>query len=248
MQGSFFNNMKTVNIRGVNIADMTMDEAVSFICKRLTSGMTTTVFTTNAEMAYAQLRDQSLRDILNGCDLNVADGIGIIKASRILGCPLREKVAGVELGLKIAEILAFRDIPLFLYGADEGVAELAGNKLAKAFPSLKIAGSFWGYGSEDEAISAINRSGAKAVFVCLGFPKQEKWICENKDKLPGVKLFIGLGGSLDVYSGKKKRAPKIFIDLGMEWLYRLIREPKRIFRMTALPRFYFGTWMCRLRK
>ena len=102
-------------------------------------------------------------------------------------------------------------------------------------------------GEENEAVLCrIRESGARIVFVCFGAPAQEKWIAQNRDKLPGVNLLLGLGGSLDVYSGHVKRAPAIFVRLGLEWLYRLLKEPKRIGRMMSLPKFYFGTWKYKL--
>ena len=94
----------------------------------------------------------------------------------------------------------------------------------------------------------MNESGAQVLFVCLGAPAQEKWIVENRDRMPSVRVFLGLGGSLDVYAGTVKRAPKLFIRLGLEWFYRLLKEPRRIGRMMRLPKFYFGTWIYKLTK
>ena len=120
-------------------------------------------------------------------------------------------------------------------------------------PGIVFAGTRHGYfkkdGEEnDETIRLINGSGAKILFVCLGCPAQEKWIDANRDRLPNVRLFMGLGGSLDGYTGNVKRAPKVFIDLGLEWFYRLLCQPQRIGRMMSLPKFYFGTWMYKLKK
>lgn len=238
-----------VNIRGLMIADVTMDEAINFISDSLSSGKSLSVFTPNAEIAYKAINDQALMDILNRCDMAVPDGIGIIKASRILGCPLKEKVAGVELGLKIAELAANCGYKVFLYGGKPGVAEKAAEELKGKYPELIIAGRSHGYRKDiTSVIKEINESGADILYVCLGAPIQENWIDENISSLPNVKLFMGLGGSLDVYSGNVNRAPRIFIKLGLEWFYRLITEPKRFLRMTALPRYYFGTWLYRFKQ
>ncbi len=241
--------MKKINIRGVLISDVTMEEAVSFLSEKLTSCASVSVFTPNAEIAERALRYPQLLGIINGCDLAVPDGVGIVKASRILGRPLREKVAGVELGMRVAEFAANRGASLFLYGGKEGVAEDAAKNLCSKFPNLKIAGYTDGYRSDESAVlEEIRKSGADILFVCLGSPKQEMWINLHKAELPGVRIFMGLGGSLDIYSGRARRAPRLFIRLGLEWLYRLLCEPKRIIRMTSLPRFYLGTWIYRFKK
>lgn len=241
--------LKTIDIRGIKIADVTMEEAVSFISEKLNSDTSLSVFTPNAEIAYRAIHDPALMKILNRCDMSVPDGIGIVKASRILGCPLREKVAGVELGLKVAELAANNGRSIFFYGGRPGVAEKAASELTKKYPELKTAGFSHGYRDDtDSVIREIKHSDADIVFVCLGSPMQEKWIDENRTRLPNVKLFMGLGGSLDIYSGNVRRAPRIFIKLGLEWFYRLLKEPKRILRMTALPRFYLGTWLYKLRR
>ncbi len=242
-------SMKKIDIRGVLISDVTMDEAVSFISEKLTSRTPVSVFTPNAEIAERAVKDLRLLQVINGCDLAVPDGVGIVKASRILGRPLREKVAGVELGIKVAELAAKTGASLFLYGGKEGVAEDAAKNLQSKFPALNIAGYADGYRDDESAVlEEIRNSGADILFVCLGSPKQEMWIHHHKAELPDVRVFMGLGGSLDIYSGKARRAPRIFIRLELEWLYRLLREPKRIVRMRALPRFYFGTWLYRFKK
>ena len=241
--------IKKSNIRGIMIADGTMDEAVGFISDKLSSGESVSIFTPNAEIAYRALKDASLMTILNACDMAVPDGIGIVKASRILGCPLREKVAGVDLGLRIADLAEKCGYNVYLYGGMPGIAEKAAEELTKRFPNISISGTSHGYRNDKSTlIEDINASGAQILYVCLGSPMQEKWINENKDHLPNVRLLIGLGGSLDIYAGKAKRAPKVFIRLGLEWFYRLISDPKRIVRMAALPRFYFGTWLYRFRQ
>ena len=241
--------MNKIDIRGIMIADVTMDEAVSFISSRLKDKICTSVFTPNSEIAQLAIDDPALSEALNRCDIAVPDGVGIVKASRILGCPLREKVAGVELGMRVLAVAEKCGYSVFLYGGKVGIAETAAERLTNKFPKLKIAGCLNGYKKDNDAvIRKINSSGADILFVCLGAPKQELWIDRNKNKLSKVSLFLGLGGSLDVYAGAVKRAPRIFIKLNLEWLWRLMVQPKRIFRMTALPRFYFGTWIYRFKR
>ena len=174
-----------------------------------------------------------------------------MKAARILGTPLKGKVAGVELGREVLAFASDDGLPVYFLGGKPGVTEAAAEKMREAYPALQICGMHDGYfqksGEENDAVlNLINESGAKILFVCLGAPAQEKWIAQNKDRLPGVQILMGLGGSLDVYAGTVKRAPKIFIKLGLEWLYRLLKEPRRIGRMMSLPKFYFGTWRYKL--
>ena len=238
--------MEKINVRGVEFDNVTFDEAVELIYSRAGRGEQTAVFTPNAEIVQACVEDESFRDIITSADVLLPDGVGVIKAARILGTPLKEKVPGVEVGEALVRLSGERDLPVFLMGGKPGVADEAKEKLLEKYPGAQIAGSYHGYfkkeGEEnDEVVKMINDSGAGALFVCIGSPAQEKWIAANRGKLPGVKVLMGLGGSLDIYSGTAKRAPKIFIKLGMEWFYRLLKEPKRIGRMMKLPKFYVGT-------
>ena len=160
-------------------------------------------------------------------------------------------MAGVDLGRRVMAFAAEEGFPVALVGGKPGVAEDAAAAMQAEYPDLNVCLTADGYfkkeGEENEAVlSRIRESGARIVFICFGAPAQEKWIAANRDKLPGVNLLLGLGGSLDVYSGRVKRAPAVFVRLGLEWLYRLLKEPKRIGRMMNLPKFYFGTWKYKL--
>ena len=138
------------------------------------------------------------------------------------------------LGLNLLYEAVKKDAGLFLFGAKPGVADTAAQKLKEKVPGLKISGTRDGYfkpEDTDDIVKQINDSGAKILWVCLGAPKQEKWMSDNRDKLN-----VGLGGSIDLYAGNVKRAPKIFIKLGCEWLYRLLKEPKRLGRMMNIPK------------
>ena len=126
-----------------------------------------------------------------------------------------------------------------MFGSKPGVAEKAAKNIQEKYSGIKISGTRNGYFKEEdeaEIIRSINDSGAKLLMVCLGAPKQEKWIYKHKDELK-VNLCIGAGGSLDVFAGEVKRAPEIFIKLNLEWFYRLLKQPSRIGRFMALPRF-----------
>lgn len=239
-------------VRGVFFDNVTLDEAAQLLraaARENRSGVS--VFTPNSEIVQLCIEDASLRDRINDGGLIVPDGIGVIKAARILGTPLKGKVAGVDLGRRVMAFAAEEGFPVALVGGKPGVAEDAAAAMQAEYPDLNVCLTADGYfkkeGEENEAVlSRIRESGARIVFICFGAPAQEKWIAANRDKLPGVNLLLGLGGSLDVYSGRVKRAPAVFVRLGLEWLYRLLKEPKRIGRMMNLPKFYFGTWKYKL--
>lgn len=242
-----------VQVRGLSFNNLTVAETIETLTNRLESGTQTAVFTPNAEIVQACIDEPSLYPIVGSADLLLPDGIGVIKAAKILGTPLKEKVAGVVVGEKLIEELSHRqNHSLFLLGGKPGVAQIAADNMIKKYPGLTIAGLHDGYfqkeGAENEAVlEEIRQSGADVLYVCLGAPTQEKWIYANRAALPKVTLLLGLGGSVDVYAGTVKRAPKIFIKLGLEWFYRLCMEPKRIGRMMNLPRFYFGTWVYKIK-
>ena len=235
-----------ISVRGVNIDNVTMDEATEIIDTFAASKSFHAVFTPNAEIVQLCVEDKDMLELVNSADLIVPDGAGVVLASKILKKPLKGKVAGVELGEKAISLSNEKGYRVFLLGSKPGIAELAAEKLREKYPDFNLVGTNDGYfkkeGAESDAvIDKINSANTDILFVCLGVPAQEKWIMANRDKLKNVGLIMGLGGSLDSYAGTVKRAPKIFIKLGLEWFYRLIKEPKRIGRMMKLPKFVFGT-------
>ncbi len=240
-------------IRGVGINNVTLTEAAK-ICKGFTMSereLPYAVFTPNSEIIEACVEDNSLYSTINAGDLVIPDGIGVVYASKILKRPLKAKCAGYELGLEMVKYSNESGAKIFFLGGKPGIAEAAQDKLLEEYPNAKFIGTNDGYfkkeGEENEAvIEKINAAAPDILFVCLGVPVQEKWILANRDKLKTVKLCLALGGSLDGYSGNVKRAPKIFVKLGLEWFYRLICQPWRIGRMMKLPKFLFGVIIFRL--
>ena len=181
--------------------------------------------------------DEEFKKILNSSSLNTADGIGVVYASKILKEPISERVPGYDLAVKLLPYMNENKCKLFLFGGRAGIAEKAKANILLDYPDINICGTRNGYfTSSDEIIEAINEQNPDFVFVCLGAPKQEKWIYENKEKLK-CKVLMGIGGSLDVFAKEAKRAPQFFIKLNIEWLYRLMKNPSRIGRMMALPKF-----------
>ncbi len=241
-----------INIRGVFVDNVTLPEAVA-VCEEFLAGdRLRAVFTPNSEIIQACIENNELYELINSGDLITPDGVGVIYASRILGRPLKAKCAGYDLGLEMLRVAAEQGLRVFFLGGKPGIAEQARDKLLEKYPSLKFVGCHDGYfeksGDENESvIREINAASPDILFVCFGVPAQERWIAANRERLPSVRLALALGGSLDGYSGNVKRAPKIFIKLGLEWFYRLCCEPKRIGRMMKLPKFLFGTIFYKMR-
>ena len=167
--------------------------------------------------------------------------------TKILKTPLKQKVAGIEFAQNLLPILEETGKKLYLLGSKPGIADLAAEKMRENCPGLQICGTADGYfKDENEVVEKVNASGADVLFVCLGAPKQEKFMAEHQKDL-NVKLMIGLGGTLDGIAGTVKRAPRWMIRLNLEWLYRLIKEPRRLGRMMRLPKFVFAAFKKRMK-
>ena len=226
-----------IDVLGVGFDNLTMAEAVEAGMELLAEPGAQYVVTPNPEIVEVCREDPEAKRAVNGADLVLPDGIGIIKGAAMLGTPLREKTPGIEFASHLMDRLAEEGKSLYLLGAKPGVAELAAEKLKASHPGLRIAGTHDGYFQEDApVVDAIRASGADVVFVCLGAPKQELWM-ERNGAATGARLLCGLGGSLDVFAGVVERAPKFWSDHGLEWFYRLCKEPRRIGRMMKLPLF-----------
>ena len=236
-----------IDILGVPFDNITLDEAQRLGGELLDGDKASYVVTPNSEIVYMCRSTPGLGDVLAGAGLVLPDGIGVIYASKILGRPLKQKVAGIEFAGRMAAEAAKRGKSLYLLGAKPGIAEAAAARLQADNPGLIIAGTHDGYFQEDgPVVEAIRASGADMVYVCLGAPKQEFWMAKN-GQATGAKLLVGLGGSLDVFAGTVERAPDIWIRLGLEWAYRLKKEPWRIKRMSCLPKFLLSAVGARLR-
>ena len=224
----------TVNILGVNVDKDSFAEQLSKADRFLEEGGIHTIYTPNPEIIMTAYRDKEYAEILNSSDAVVPDGIGVVYASKILKHPVSERGTGFDLTCGIMDIAAEKGYKVFIYGGKEGVAESAAKILTQK--GVTIAGTAHGYQKDEHfAMEEIKRSGADIVLVCLGAPKQEKWIYKYKNEHEA--LYIGAGGSVDVLAGNTKRAPEFFCKTGLEWFYRLIKEPKRIGRMMELPKF-----------
>ena len=241
-----------INIRGIGVDTVNLSEATAICEDFIKSGGFHAVFTPNSEIIQLCVEKPEFLPLFNSADLVTPDGIGVVYASKILGTPLKCKTAGYDLGLEVVKLSNEKGYRIFFLGGKPGIAEAARDKLLETYPNAVFVGCHDGYfkkdGEENDAVvDEINKAAPDVLFVCFGVPAQEQWIAANRDKLRSVKLCLALGGSLDGYSGNVRRAPDIFIRLGLEWFYRLCKEPRRIGRMMKLPKFLAGTVIYRLK-
>ncbi len=239
--------MKKIDIMGTRINNVTMDEAVNICEKKVKNGEQFVIYTPNTEFIMMAKNDEEFKELLNKSDLNIPDGIGLIYAAKIKKHPLKEKVAGYDLTVNLIKLANEKGFKIYFVGGKPGVAEIAAQNIKKDFPNVKIVGVSDGYfkgthlgmqGHEEEKrlIADINDKAPDMLFVGFGAKKQEQWIEYNKN-LINAKIIVGNGGTFDGLAGEVKRAPDIYIKLGLEWFYRLMKEPKRIKRQILLPQF-----------
>lgn len=229
--------MKKIDVMGVAFDDMTMEEAVERALTLARDGAGAYVATPNPEIVMLAHKDPGYAETLAGTALTLPDGIGVIYAAKILKRPLKGRIPGIDFAAALLARMAEEGLKLYLLGAKPGVAEQAAENLKEKYPGLIICGVHDGYFQEDgPVIRDIRGKEADVVFVCLGAPKQEEWMRRN-GKATGAGLLVGLGGSLDVFAGAVQRAPEWMQKTGLEWLYRLVKQPSRIGRMAKLPGF-----------
>lgn len=238
-----------INIRGVYFDNVNMDEAMEKVAAMVGTDGLDYMFTPNSEIVQNCIENPSLFEVINSASIIIPDGIGVVYASKILKTPLKGKVPGCEVAEKLMEYASKTGDGVFFFGGGkkteerEAVSTLAKEKMCEKYKGLNVVGTRDGYFTEADVpsiIEEINNSGAKILFVCLGAPKQEKWIYDNREALK-VNFAAGLGGTLDVFAGTVKRAPDFFIKANLEWFYRLLCMPSRLGRMMKLPKFLFGT-------
>lgn len=223
---------KTVKIQNINIDTFNKSEALNWALE--SHGQ---VVTLNPEMIMYSRKNSNFRDILNESELVIPDGIGVEIGLKILGYNVK-RIAGIEFSHNLIKKFNEQNLSVALLGAKQEVIELVIQNLKKEFPTLNIVYAQNGYFTNEESVKeGLIQSGAKLVLVALGSPKQEIFINSLKSKMDET-LFIGVGGSFDVWSGLVERAPEIWQKLGLEWLYRTVKEPKRFKRIfPTLPLF-----------
>lgn len=226
-----------INVLGTGFDNLTREEAIDRAYALMPEHRGAYVVTPNPEIVMLCRDDPDMAAAVDGADLVIPDGIGVIYGAKILGTPLKEKVPGIDFTTGLMQRMARDGRTAFLFGSKPGVAEAAAENLKKQIPGLLIAGTNDGYFKDDAPIiEKINAAKPDLLLVCLGAPKQEKWMHANREKLD-VGLMIGAGGSLDVFAGVAERAPEKWQKAGLEWLYRLLKEPTRLGRMMKLPHF-----------
>ncbi len=234
----------SVSLLGVKVHAVTMPQALAQAEKFIREDTPHMIVTSDASGVMRAVDDPEFRDIVNRADLVTPDGAGVILSARLLNIPLEARCSGCDMVVGLCGVAAELGRSVYLLGGAPGVAELAGKKLQEQFPDLRIAGCRDGYfkpEDEPEVLEEIKRTRPAVLFVALGIPRQEKWIREHLEEL-GVPVSVGIGGSLDVISGLKKRAPVWMQRAGIEWLYRVAKEPSRLPRLAALPRIVVLTF------
>ena len=223
----------TVAVLGVPFNNVTMDEAVKIIEEKIDGGGVHQVATANVDFLMHAIHDQELRNILCSCSLVVPDGMPILWSARLMGTPLKERVCGIDLVPRLAELSARRGYSIYFLGASEKSSQRAAEILEQRYPGLRIAGRYsppvrpLEKMNHDEILERIERARPDILLVAFGNPKQEKWLSMHRDRLK-VPVSIGIGGSLDMIAGKLTRAPQWIQKCGMEWAFRAAQEPKRL--------------------
>lgn len=232
---------------GIGFNNLALDEALYRLEKMLLVPRRPHVIVTPDSVALLRARkNHILRQAYLSADLIAPDGVGIIWATRLLGLPLKERVTGIDLTTGLLELATRKGYRIFLLGGREGVAGRARDRIKERFPSLAIVGAQHGYFDDDETIiRTITQATPDILLVGMGAPKQELWMAKHKDRLH-VPLMLGVGGALDVFAGNCRRAPIHWQRMGLEWLYRLLRQPYRIKSAITIPIFIARVLVARL--
>jgi len=228
-----------VTIFDIPVSSMTLSETVDYLEGAIERRAPHQVVTINPIMIMEGIHNPAFRRVLLEAELNVPDGAGLVWAARYVKKPVAERVPGIDLMHELLARGEKRGFRVFLLGADRDTIVLAATKLRERYPGIELVGYRNGYFGEDEdveVVEQIRQAKPDMLFVGRSLLTQEPWIAKYKDRL-NIPVMMGVGGSFDILSGKLKRAPVAMQRLQLEWLYRLLQEPKRIGRMLVLPRF-----------
>ncbi len=238
-----------LDLLGVPVHPLSLPEAVAFLEEAVVSRRQATVVSLNGALLVRALREGEVREAVCAATLVIPDGVGVLLAARILGVPLHRRVPGVDLAEALCAALAARGGRVFLMGAAPGVAEAALDRLRQRYPGLEGAGVAHGFfRPEEEAalMARIAQARPDVLLVALGAPRQERWMQQHAPAL-GVPVVMGVGGTLDVLAGRTRRAPRWVQALGLEWLYRAVREPWRWSVVRTIPPLFLVALRERLR-
>lgn len=240
---------RRVDILGVGFDRVALVDAVAEIEACLDRGERAFIITANPEFVMLCRQDPELAAIAERADLVVPDGTGAVVAARLLGDPLPGRAPGRLLVDRLAALATERGLSMFLLGAAPGIAERAAATLRGRHPELRIAGTYAGSADDDaDVLPRVVAAAPDILLVAFGMPKQERWIARNFGGLVGARIAVGVGGSLDYLAGAAKAPPGIVHAIGLEWLWRLIRDPKRWRRQRVLPKFVLLVLLARVRR
>ncbi len=223
---------RTVRIGRTQVDALTFSESLEVMAQLVQTPGVSQHAVVNAGKVVAAEDDATLVKALDECDLVNADGMSVVWAARLLGTPLPERVTGIDLMHSLFAVAAQRGWPVYLLGARQHVVDTVVAKLAVLHPDLVVAGArngYWGPDDEEAVVTAVRNSGARILFVAMPSPKKELWVARHRSDL-GVGLVMGVGGSFDVLAGVTRRAPGWMQNAGLEWFYRLVQEPRRMWR------------------
>jgi len=240
--GSFRPSKKRVEFMGAKIDALTMQETLDHVSEVIRTRQHVQHVVVNVAKLMTMRRDRKLREIVNNSDLINADGAGVVLGARLLGINIPERVAGIDLMNRLVELASRHDYRIFFLGAEEGIVRDVLSHYRNLFPNLQICGYQNGYfSSEEEATVAqkIRQAKPDILFVAMSSPKKEKFISQYKEQM-NVPFVMGVGGSFDVVAGKVKRAPAWMQSYGMEWFYRLVQEPGRMWKRYLVTNIEFG--------
>lgn len=227
------------NILGINVNTEGYAELLPRIFSYIEKKEKAMIVAINPEKVMKASQDQELHNLLNRAEFQIPDGVGILIASKLQKGKIKQRVTGIDLMLRICEEAAKQNKSIFLYGAKPGVAQEAKEELEKRYPNINISGIIDGYEKDQILIQqTINSAQPDILFVAMGSPRQENWIEANRNDLYPF-VYQGVGGSFDVLAGNIERAPEAFQKAGLEWFYRLLKEPSRIKRQIELPKFLY---------
>ena len=236
-------NLEAVPLHGLIVHRVSMQETLEAIDRFISSREPSHVVTLDSSMCVIARDDPALMDIVCHAQLVTPDSAGVLWACRRLGTPLKERVSGVEIVDRLCSLSPTRGYRLFFFGSAPGVAQAAAERMRVRYPGCQVVGTRDGFFTpeqEPEIVEQIKMARPDILCVALGIPRQEKWIHRFREELR-VPVLIGVGGTFDVYSGRVKRAPVWMQRLNLEWLYRLLKNPRKIGKVMTLPKFVLMT-------
>lgn len=229
-----------MDLLGLRVSRVTRSETMVLLHRFISSKQPHLVVTADATALVLAARDPEFLRIANQAALCTPDGTGLLWASRHLGCPLQERVSGVDLAEQLCADSAKSGFGIYFYGAQPGVAAAAAEAMRHRYPGAWIVGVSHGYQTtpeeEQAVVHDIQAKNPEVLLVAKGLPRQEKWIVQHMPELK-VPLSMGVGGSFDVFSGRVNRAPAWMQRYGLEWLYRLVQDPSKTAKVAVLPEF-----------